>query len=104
MKESKGQLLSCDQAHIQVPGSAGNNPAPAQRRKRVTSWRDYPKCKNCGHDRMDHNYDDACWATVLFDGGGGLCKCSGYEPEKTGQESAPHQRKPQSEGQSRGQL
>lgn len=41
---------------------------------------DYPKCKNCGHDRIDHNHDDACWHEVRLDGGGGLCKCPGYEP------------------------
>ena len=37
-------------------------------------------CKNCGHDRKDHDYDDSCWQEIQSPGQTGLCTCPGFQP------------------------
>ena len=37
-------------------------------------------CKNCGHDRKDHDYDDSCWQEIQSAGQTGLCTCPGFQP------------------------
>ena len=39
-----------------------------------------PTCKNCGHDRKDHNYDDGCWQEIQSGGQIMLCTCPGFQP------------------------
>jgi len=36
-------------------------------------------CRNCGHDRYEHTYDDACW----HEAGLGLCNCVGFQSIRT---------------------
>ncbi len=37
-------------------------------------------CRNCGHDRKDHSFDDGCWEEITNDGRATLCTCRRFEP------------------------
>jgi hypothetical protein len=37
-------------------------------------------CKNCGHERKDHDYDDGCWREIEASGRIILCVCPGFLP------------------------
>jgi len=52
-------------------------------------------CKNCGHERKDHDYDDGCWREIHADGRIILCTCLGFvpiTPEKPKGEDTPRWR------------
>jgi hypothetical protein len=38
------------------------------------------RCKNCGHERSDHSYDDGCWREIPSKGSVQLCSCQTFEP------------------------
>ena len=48
-----------------------------------------PKCRNCGHDRQDHEVDDGCWHEVETEGRGRLCNCRKFEPDSRPPEKQP---------------
>ena|SRR5690242_12991435 len=53
-------------------------------------------CKNCGHERKDHDYDDGCWREIHADSRIILCTCPGFlpiAPEEPMEEDTPLWRK-----------
>jgi hypothetical protein len=37
-------------------------------------------CRNCGHDRKQHDFDDCCWQEINVNDQMTLCTCPGFQP------------------------